>query len=105
MEERTKIRKILHKATALLCENLGKENIIHNLKSEEALTDGDVEEIKSHSRTAEQVDAMLVILKRKPAKAYYSFMNVLWKNREDLYDEMEKIEKEFGYTGMYINMF
>ena len=47
---------------------------------------------------------MLVLLRRKPAKAYYSFMEVLWKNEEceDLFQEMERIEKEFGFSGMYI---
>ena len=106
MEERAKIKKILHRATALLCQHLcmKSSSIIPNLKSEGALTDGDVEEIESHPRKEDKIDAMLVLLKRKPAKAYYSFMDVLWKNEEceDLFHAMERIEKEFGFSGRYI---
>ncbi|XP_072025078.1 caspase-3-like [Amphiura filiformis] len=92
---RGQIRLILDEATLQLCQNLDARDILKALKSQHILKDDDVAQIQSHSRSDDQVDELLKILKKRPTKAYFRFTEALQNVDSELYDELKHIEQKY----------
>ena len=95
----TKVKNILCEATDLLCENLRPSDVLRQLKTKGAIKQDDVEKIKKQDTTTEKVEELLDILMRKPVSAYETFMEVLKRERHDLFLQVKIIETRYQYQG------
>ena len=95
----TKVKNILREATVLLCKNLQPTDVVRYLKTKGAIKQDDAEKIKRQETTSEMVEELLDILKRKPVSAYETFMEVLERERHDLFSQVKAIETSHQYRG------
>ena len=89
------VKKTLLESTDILTTNLKPDGILRSMKTKGALTQDDVDTIKSKTTATEQVDELIRVLMRKPESAYRTFMGILQGERSDLYGEVKIIEGEF----------
>ena len=87
------MQRILTEALGVLCEPLNPGRLLVKLKVRHALEWNEVEVIKKLPTKEEQVDLMLGTLRKKPLLSYKIFMEELQKEREDLFEEVKKIER------------
>ena len=84
--------QILTEAGEHLCPHLDPQNILRKLKYKCVISIGDKEEVDHVVTSSGKVDKILDILSRKPVEAYYKFMEILRKERSDLYQTVKDIE-------------
>ena len=86
------VTNTLQESNVILRKNLNPGDILRSMMSEGELTQDDVTKISRQDTTTEQVDKLIEVLTRKPAKAYKTFMHILQRERSDLYDQIKSIE-------------
>ena len=97
---REDIGKILTDALPILQDYLNPTNIIHTLVSKQMLTDNEASDIEGAasvegaSAMGVRVEKLLDSLKRKKGTVYKEFMEILRKERDDLYADVKKVEKQ-----------
>ena len=92
-----KMHLVLNESTTILCQFLDLNAILIPLKSKSVLNETDVYNIRAKTTKADQIDAFLDVLRRRPAADYEKFMKVLNKTQQDLHEKIVAIEIKCGY--------
>ena len=88
------VKKTLLESSKNLSDYLNPNGILMSMKTKGALTQDEVTKIQKNDTHTEQVNKLIEELIRKPATAYETFMEILRKERSDLYNEVRAIEGE-----------
>ena len=84
-------------ASIILCERFEPEDmeiIPQYMKASSTLSRDDVEILQKVATTNRKVDDLFTMLCRKPVDAYYSLLHCLYNVREDLFNEVRRIQSE-----------
>ena len=99
MEKKLQIKRtILTRSTKFLCDNLKPEDVLLDLKANEAISSDEVQEIRAKITDSAKVELLLDILHRKPLASYIIFMEVLETARSDLHEQVKELEKECKFN-------
>ena len=92
------VKTILQRSLVEVATHLDVEDVLITLQGAETLTGDDVEIIRGKPNKAARAEKLLDILTRRPVASYIKFMEALKTGHSDLYNRVNKIEKEVTGT-------